>query len=257
MIEKDKITEALQGSSPSEIIALRILAGQKFRASDFEQVASYQKVQPGDLITAEWMNKLLLRLARLELLVGSLHPTGGSSGDFFSVFGKPLIDAVRLIDEAGVDFTLGKVLDTTGVEVKWNAPGTGTRIVIGQFFVSDDSTSVTTVNLLVTSANATGGFLRELGSDAKDIIAKVVYQAAETQIANILAKRQRAAELAKDRAQSANTPPAPAGSPIPAQPVAAAEESAATAAASKPRASKKAAKGGQKAAGSDDAGGGK
>jgi hypothetical protein len=257
MSEEENMMDVLMDSA-GDRIAQRMRSGLGVKESDLARVAKYERVQSGDLITAEWMNRLLRRLALLELFVRHARPAGGGAGDPFSVFGKPLSDAVRIIIAAGNDFSLGKVLDVYGMVVQTTAPGTGARIVIGQFFVSEDSTGVTTVNLLVT-ANATGGFFRELGSDAKDIIAKVVYQAVETQIAKIIRGNKRNIDLTHDTAETSTDRNAqPMHTIIASKPAAAADEGAAAAtSSSKRRAGKKAAKGGRKAAGSDDAGGNK
>jgi hypothetical protein len=252
MIEEDNMVEALTGSTGDKI-AQRLRSGLGVNESDFARVAKYEKVQSGDLITADWMNKLLLRLARLELLVRYSRPAGGGAGDPFSVLGKPLSDAARIVSTAGTDFSLGKVFDVDGALVQTTAHGTGSRIVIGQFFVSEDSTSGTTVYLLVTSANATGGFFREMGTEAKDIIAKVVYQAVEKQIAGILARNQRSSNLTNEVDQAKADPNAQSMHTIfAARPANAADATTST----KRQASKKASKGGRKAGGGD-AGGGK
>jgi hypothetical protein len=257
MIEEDNMMEALTGSAGDKI-AQRLRSGLGVNESDFAKVTGLMQVQPGDLITADMMNRLLRRLARLELLVRYSRPEGGGAGDPFSVLGKPLSDAARIISIAGADFSLGMVLDTNGAIVQTTAPGTLSRIVIGQFFVSDDSTSETKVNLLVTSPNATG-FFKEMGAETKDIIAKVVYQAVETQIARILDRNKRSVNStndvnpAKNEANTANAQPMPAS--FAASPAATGNTADATASATKRRASKKASKGGQKTGGGGDAGG--
>jgi hypothetical protein len=254
MIEEDNMMEALTGSAGDKI-AQRLRSGLGVNENDFAKVTGLMQVQPGDLITADLMNRLLRRLARLELLVRYSRPKGGGAGDPFSVLGKPLSDAARIISIAGADFSLGMVLDINGAIVQTTAPGTLSRIVIGQFFVSDDSTSETTVNLLVTSPNATG-FFKEIGAETKDIIAKVVYQAVEKQIAGILARNRRSSNLTNeaDRAKAdPNAQPMPTS--FAATPAATGNTADAAPSSTKRRASKKASKGGQKAGGGGDAGG--
>ena len=254
MFEEENATEKIAGSAADKI-AQRLRAGLNVNESDFQRVVAYERVQPGDLITAEWMNKILLRLARLELLVRYSRPTGKGQGDAFSVFGRTLIEAIRIIEGAGADFQIGKVLDVMGQIVQTTAPGTGTRLVLGQFFESDDFTGTTRVNLLVTSANATGGLFKELGAEAKDMIAIVVYKAVEAQIQHILNRNKRTVNTTNDPAQertNANSAEMQKGFSIIADRSAAAPGEGAAAAgpsSTKRRASKKAAKGSAKAGG--------
>ncbi|MFL6227738.1 MAG: hypothetical protein ACJ741_03050 [Pyrinomonadaceae bacterium] len=210
MIEEEMMTDA-KDSSAGEIITRRMLSGKKVRESDFERAVSYDKVQPGDLITAEWMNKLLKRLARLELLFANSRPRGGGAADSFTVFGETLVEALRLIKLADSDFQVGLVLDVEGVEVKPNASGAAGRRVLGQFLALDEGDGTTAVNLLVSAPNANGrSRYSALGTDAKEFIAQLVYTALETQLSKRFTRGatldNATSDVDKQRATGAQTP---------------------------------------------------
>jgi hypothetical protein len=180
MIEQEEVLNILKGSSAGETIARRILSGQMVRESDFVSVANYEKVQPGDLITAEWMNKLLMRLARLELLFGHSRFADRGAAEFFTVFGEKLSDALEMIRKTGGHLQLGMVLDITGAEIKPTESGKISRRVLGQFLVPDERDGSTVVNLLVTSS--TVGRFAGFGTEAKDIISEVAVNVINAQI---------------------------------------------------------------------------
>jgi hypothetical protein len=81
-------------------------------------------VEPGQLITAELLNKLITR-------VQSIAPPDGKV-DVPSVFGRTLSDAIQLLKTPGANVQLGSVLDVTGAAIAPNDPTKAGLRVLGQ-----------------------------------------------------------------------------------------------------------------------------
>jgi hypothetical protein len=81
-------------------------------------------VEPGQLITAELLNKLIAR-------VQTIDPEDGKV-DVPNVFGRTLSEAVQLLKTPGANVQLGSVLDVTGATIAPNDPTKAGLRVIGQ-----------------------------------------------------------------------------------------------------------------------------
>lgn len=83
-------------------------------------------VQPGQLITAELLNKLITRVLSIDT------PADGKV-DVPNVFGRTLIDAVQLLATPGANVQLGSVLDVSGNTIAPSDPTkSGLRVLVQQ-----------------------------------------------------------------------------------------------------------------------------
>lgn len=92
------------GSSADELSAGDVISALVLNEAD--------KVQPGDLITAEWMNKLLHRLAVLEAVVGLSQSPDKGTFAMPNLFGVALREGIAILKRDKLH--LNKVLNTFG-----------------------------------------------------------------------------------------------------------------------------------------------
>ncbi|MGH9238575.1 MAG: IPT/TIG domain-containing protein [Vicinamibacterales bacterium] len=85
-------------------------------------------VQPGEVIRSSFINTLIDQLNALS--GGTTAPPSGVQVP--DVFGRTLSQARSLITAPSVNLALGTTLDSSGTLVDPNAPGSATRLVIGQ-----------------------------------------------------------------------------------------------------------------------------
>lgn len=179
----DSAIEELRGRrQPGEVI----LTGGGGGDAGFE--AYYARVQPGDLITAEFMNALLRRLAKLEQFARLTRADQSGAVRVMSLFGVSLGDALSRIQDTGGELRVGVVLDVTGERVDpTDASGGRTRRVLGQYPVPDERVqSGMKVNLLVSPAGRTkvapGAGLKALGVDVQGLMSDTIAKVVEGQI---------------------------------------------------------------------------
>ena len=86
------------------------------------------EVRPGDLITSDFMVRLLERINQLEAAV--LKLAGGGEVTVPDLFGRSLSKVIASVQKSDGALAIGLILDVLGTEVNPAEPGT--RVVLGQ-----------------------------------------------------------------------------------------------------------------------------
>lgn len=112
------------------------------------------EVRPGDLITSDFMLRLLARVNRLEAVLRRIGEGGAVAVPDF--FGVPFQNAIDAVQKSGGKLKFGLMIDTTGQQIDVATPGK--RVVLGQHPAPGDEVDEGTVlNLLVSPAKGGTG----------------------------------------------------------------------------------------------------
>lgn len=135
-------------------------------------------VRPGDLITAEFMNRLLRRVAQLENALASVE--AGKPVGVPNFFGMSLFDAAEAVRQTGGNLVMGRVLNVLGTSVLYSSGIARECVVLAHFPVPDANVGFrTSVDFVVSAgglqtANSFGGRLAQVSTGTKDIFTDVV-----------------------------------------------------------------------------------
>jgi hypothetical protein len=111
------------------------------------------EVRPGDLITSDFMMRLLARINRLEAVARTLAARGEVLVP--DLFGQSLSATLAAVQASDGLLRVGRILDTAGQQVSASQPGT--RVVLGQHPAPGEEVDRgTRLNLLVSFVVSSG-----------------------------------------------------------------------------------------------------
>lgn len=117
------------------------------------------EVKPGELISSEWINDLLAKLAELDAQVQLLAGSVGTGSIVVpDLFGRTLTQARQILTLPAQQLSLGSLVDAVGANVNPNSAEAGALIVIGQYPVPGArSVPGGAVSLLLSATPGAGG----------------------------------------------------------------------------------------------------